>query len=61
MFFFVDMIKYLKVIKSGIVQIFYQKATEGLVQQRLGVMAGDVLRRNICAIFEVFASYEHLW
>jgi hypothetical protein len=24
-------------------------------------MAGDVLRRNICAIFEVRASFEHLW
>ncbi len=38
MFFFVDMIKYLKVIKSGIVQIFYQKVTEGLVQQ--GIASG---------------------
>jgi hypothetical protein len=24
-------------------------------------MAGEVLRRNIFAIFEVRASYEHLW
>ena len=24
-------------------------------------MAGDVLRMDICAIFEVCASYEHLW
>jgi hypothetical protein len=32
-----------------------------LLEQRFGVMAGEVLRRNIFAIFEVRASYEHLW
>lgn len=36
-------------------------ATEGLVQQRFGVMAGDVLRMNICATFEVCSSNKHLW
>jgi hypothetical protein len=41
MFFFVDMIKYLKVIKSGIVQIFYQKSYRRFSSTRVLRQAGD--------------------
>ena len=41
-------------------QIISHKATEGLVQQRFGVMGADVLRMKICAKFELCASYQVL-
>jgi hypothetical protein len=34
------------------------KAIEDLVQQRFCVMGADVLRRSICARFNICASYE---
>ena len=34
------------------------KTTEGLVQQRFGVMGADVLRMKICTKFELRASYQ---
>lgn len=30
-------------------------------QHRFGAMRGDILRINICGIFEVSASYQSLW
>lgn len=38
-----------------------QNSPKVSLEQRFGVMAGDVLRMNICAIFELCASYNHLW